>query len=128
MRFKDLGVFEAALIKFIDPDLAKYPSSHGYNFYDNIGLGVKLRYFARLNLPLWLKVYIKKHYYDQADERLTLHDGRTTLPFYLTRRYLDKIFTSKELVMSEYFHIDRIGDPQVLSRALTAELVITDRF
>jgi asparagine synthase (glutamine-hydrolysing) len=128
IRFKHLGVFEAALIKFIDPSLAKYPSSHGYNFYDNIDLRTKIRYFARLNLPLWLKVYVKKHYYDQVDERLTLRRNKLVLPFYLSRSYLDKIFLSKDLAISEYFHIDKINNPQVLSRALSAELVITDRF
>lgn len=128
LKYKNFGVFEAALIKFIDPDLAKYPSQYGHNFYDGITLSLKMQDYFKIHSPLWLKVYIRKHLWSATDVRLALRRERHVLPFYLSRSYLDKIFLSKGLAMSEYFHTDKIDNPRVLSRVLTAELVIADRF
>ena len=79
-------------------------------------------------MPLSLRSYIRKHFYYAAGESLRLRGNEFELPYYLTDRYLDKIFGSSELSISEYVQIDRISDPLFLSRVLTAELVITDRF
>ena len=129
IKHKDYYSFEASLMKFIDPDLAKYPTSHGIDLYNNrLKPLAKAKYFLTLNIPLWLRAYIKKHFWYQESELFRLRGNRVELPFYLTKNYLDRVFQSRDLYISKYVHIDRIYSPEVLSRVLTAELVITDRF
>jgi hypothetical protein len=126
---KHPSAFESALIISIDPELARYPTSQRINLYKNsLYLPTKIRYFVRLNIPLWLRRYIRKHYYHAAGEKVRLSGNKFDLPFYLTEQYLDRIFKSEDLYMSKYVHIGMINDTSVLSRVLTAELVITDRF
>lgn len=129
LKYKQLSIFEAALMKSIDPDLAKYPTSQGVDLFNyRVALRSKAKYFATLHMPLWLKSYLRKHFWYAASEKFRLQGNKFELPFYLTKKYLDRIFHSNDLYMSKYIHIDKINNPQVLSRVLTAELVITDRF
>jgi len=129
-KYKDHpSAFESALIKSIDPELARYPTSQQVNLYNNsVALSGKIRYLTRIYMPLWLKRYIRKHYYHAAGEKLRLSGNKFDLPYYLTEQYLDRIFRPDDFYMSKYVHINMMNDPQVLSRVLTAELVITDRF
>jgi len=41
---------------------------------------------------------------------------------------VDKLFSSNKLNVSRYVHIDKIYDPDMLSRVLSIELLINDRF
>lgn len=126
LKFKDLGLFEAALIKFIDPDLAKYQSVYGFNFFDGIPLNVRMEYFVKLHTPLCLRPWIRKRLW--GDHRLSLNRPKVELPFYLTEKYLYEIFGSEDMNVARYINISNISDPRILSRVLTVELVITDRF
>jgi asparagine synthase (glutamine-hydrolysing) len=129
LKYKDYHSFESALMRFIDPALARYPTSHGIDLLNNrFKLRPKVKYLITLNTPLWLKAYIRKNYWHQRTEILRLRGNRETLPFYLSRDYLSKIFPSHNLGVSQYIHTDKITDPDVLSRVLTAELVITNCF
>ena len=129
ITYKDYYSLEASLMKFVDPDLAKYPTSHGIDLYNNrFKLPAKAKYYLTLNIPLWLRAYIKKHFWYQESELFRLRGNKVELPFYLTKHYLDRVFPSHDLYISKYVHIDKIYSPEVLSRVLTAELVITDKF
>ena len=129
LKYKDFYFFEAALMKFIDRDLARYPTSHGIDLFNNrLKLSAKVKYLIALNTPLWLKAYVRKHVYHRNTELLKLQGNKSDFPFYLKNKYLDRIFQVNNICMSKYIHIDKIADPEVLSRVLTAELVITDRF
>jgi len=129
IRFKNLSIFEAALVKAIDPDLAKHPTSQGYDlFYHKIGLRKRMEYNVRLNMPFGLRAYLRKHFYSGAGERLRLKGNKFDLPYYFGKEYLAGIFKSDELALSEYVHLDEIANPSILSRVLTAELVVNDRF
>jgi asparagine synthase (glutamine-hydrolysing) len=129
LKYKNYFTFESALMKFIDPDLARYPTSHGIDlFYNRFKLNAKAKYLITLNTPLWLKAYIRKHFWYQRSELFRLHGNKSELPFFLTGKYLDRIFKTTDFQVSRYVHVDKITDPDVLSRVLTAELVITDRF
>jgi hypothetical protein len=129
LKCKNFYTFESALMKFIDPDLARYPTSHGIDLFNNrFKLSAKIRYLVTLNTPLWLKAYIRKHFWYQKSELFRLHGNKSDLPFFLNKKYLDRIFRANSFCMSQYVHIDKITNPEVLSRVLTAELVISDRF
>jgi asparagine synthase (glutamine-hydrolysing) len=129
LKYKDYFRLEATLMKYIDAKLAGYPTSHGIDLFSNhLETKAKLKYMVTLNTPLWLKAYIRKHYWHQKTEIIRLTGNSSTLPFYLAGRYLKRIFSAEDLCMSRYVDIEKIAEPDLLSRVLTAELVITDRF
>jgi hypothetical protein len=122
IKYKNIGIFEAAIIKSIDPVLAKYPSEYGFNFFDPLKSSTKIKYFFEINLPIFLRPFIRKHFLNRG----TIDKNK--FPFYFKKNYLNKIFLFDHLTISKYFNIDKIDDPEILSRALTAELLLTDRF
>jgi hypothetical protein len=114
---KHNGAFEAALICRLDPNLARYSSVYGFNFYDPIPLATApggcrwgLGRFA-LAARLWGRRHTEM--------------GRA-LPFYLRQEYVEEVVDSRALRVSEYVHVDRIRDVDMLNRALTVELVLGD--
>ena len=121
-KYKYLDVFKAALIKLIDPALAKYPSQYGFNFYDydKIPVRIKMKTYMQYHTPTVLRPFIRAHFWKQ--------ENKGKFPYYLTREYLDTVFPPSELVISEYINIDKITDPNMLSRVLSVELLLTDRF
>jgi hypothetical protein len=122
LEFKQSGDCEAALIKFIDPALAKYPTTRGYSFYDGISPKAKMKYLLKVHTPIWLRPYIRKRKWKQNNI------GTDKFPYYFAKGYLDRIFPSSELNVSKYVHIDKIYDPDMLSRVLSVELVLTNRY
>ena len=117
-----LGYFKAALIKFIDPALANYPSQYGYNFYDydKIPTKIKMKTFLRYHTPTTLRPFLRAHFWKQGE--------KVKFPYYLTKDYLNMVFPSSELVISEFVDINKITDPDMLSRALSVELILTGKF
>jgi len=116
-KFKFYGRFEAALIKFIDPALAKYPSLYGYNFYDEPPLRKKTKETIYFNTPAFIKeIKIRKQF------------NSLSLPYYLKDDYISKIFDTKKLEISKYVHLDKITNPGMKSRALSLELLLKDIF
>jgi hypothetical protein len=129
LKFKDNSVFEAALMRYIDPGLARFPTAQGVDLmYNKMKMSDRLNNTARQHIPVWLKAYLRTHFYNGAGEHLSWTGNRLQLPYNMTDEYLAKIFPNKELGVSQYFKVDAINNPAVLSRALTAELVISDRF
>ncbi len=129
VKFKDSSLFESALMRAIDPGLATFPTAQGVDLMHNrMKLSRKLNNTARQHIPVWLKAYLRTHFYNGAGEHLSWTGNKSQLPYNLTDEYLDKIFPSKDLTISQYFRIDAINNPAVLSRALTAELVINNQF
>jgi len=122
IKFKNIGRFESAIIRSVDPVLAKYPSQYGFNFFDSLKFSTKIKYFFEINLPIFLRPFYRKHLLNRSRR------DKHRFPFYFKKNYLNKIFLSNHLELSKYFNIDKIDDPEILSRALTAELLLTDRF
>jgi asparagine synthase (glutamine-hydrolysing) len=120
LQYKQLGVFEAALIRSIDPHLARYRSAYGFSFSGDIRPLTRIIYFSKVYTPVSLRPFIRKHLWKKGDKRC--------LPFYLTKEYLARVFPSSELCVSEYACVDRITNPDLLSRILSVELLVTDRF
>ncbi|HEY97627.1 MAG TPA: hypothetical protein G4O16_05540 [Dehalococcoidia bacterium] len=123
IRYKDYGVFEAALINYIDPALAQYYSiQYGYKYseYKNIPFTKKLRYLARIHSPIILRPIIRRNYWKRDQF------GRDKFPYYLESRYLKQVFPNDDLTISRYINIDKITKYTMMSRALSAELVMND--
>ncbi|MBW1791353.1 MAG: hypothetical protein JRJ14_03660 [Deltaproteobacteria bacterium] len=121
MKYRSFGQFEAALIKRIDPHLAKYPSAYGFNFYDPVRWRRKVLKTVRQNLPYFLQPMIPV-----AQRKMKAM--RFKPPFFFNGEYLQEIFEGKDLGVYQYINIDRIKDPNMLSRVLSVELLIEDRF
>ena len=128
LKYRNYGIFQAALIKYIDADVAKYQSHYGYNFFDDMPIKGKIPHYVKLHTPVWLRAYIRKRFWSKTDIRLKLGRKQPDIPYYLSKEYLDRIFKLSKLNLSEYIDINKIKDLDILSRMLTAELVIDNRF
>ena len=58
IKFKIAGKFEAALIKEINPEIAKFPSNHGFNFYDGPNLKAKISELQRMYIPVKMRYLV----------------------------------------------------------------------
>ncbi len=113
IRFKEHGRFNAALIRSLDPALARYPSAYGWDFAGAPPLMARLRSRAQQNVPIsW-----------RLSRRRQRYLGRP-VPYYLEAPYLKELFGNRELAIREYLDPDRIHDPVKKARALTAELLL----
>jgi asparagine synthase (glutamine-hydrolysing) len=119
MRYRSHGRFEAALIKHIDPQLAKYPSAYGFNFHDPVRPRRRFLSSVREKLPNFLQPVIP-----MAHRKLRAL--RFQPPFYMSGEYLAKVFSGRDLGVARYVHMERIKDPAMLSRVLSVELIIRD--
>lgn len=113
------GAFEAALIRRLDPNLARYPSIYGFNFYDPIPLGVPPG--GRRPGLFWLPLLARLR---------RRHRGSTARarPFYLWDEYVGEVVDIRAMRIAEYVHLNRITDVDMLNRALTVELLLADTF
>jgi hypothetical protein len=127
-KFSDYSVFTAAMIKYLDPKLAKYDSHYGYNFYDGMHLSGKIGQYAKLYTPVWLRGYIRKRLWQADRKKLTLTKKKPTMPYYLTKEFQNEIFKMNDFYISKYIDLDKIENWKILSRVLSAELIIRDAF
>jgi hypothetical protein len=128
LRFKQSGLFEAALIRFIDPVIAQYPSVYGFTFADKVTALRKVRDYIKVNTPVFLRPLMRRRLWNAGTVSLRLGRGKKEFPFYLGEDYLREIFPSKDLFVSKYVDLNRVTDAEMLSRILSAELVLNDRF
>jgi hypothetical protein len=117
LKFKNSGVFQAALIREMDTDISKYQSDYGFNFYDKIGLKYKIKDYARVNTPIFLRRIIRKR-----------KRSNTRMPYFLNQDYLLDIVRFSQLSINKYINVEKINNPEVLSRVLTLELFINNKF
>ncbi len=115
IRFKYCGRFEAALIGHIDAALAKYDSQYGINFSDPIPLAYRVSHWANRSVPLPMRL-IKR--------RLNLRKQARPMPYYLQGEHVRQVVDMRHLRISEFIDIDQIGDPALLSRALSVEVLL----
>jgi len=117
---KEMGRFHAALIRRADPRLAAYPSVYGHSFAGPIPWKVRFKNAAMVN-----SLYLPKPLVRALKTR-----GRIPgkMPWYLQKRYVGDIVDLKALEISRFIHVDQIKSPSMLSRALTVELLLADRF
>jgi len=120
-RYKKVGLLEIAVIKKLYPSVAKYPSTRGYDFVNPVPLKYRFIEWAKVHTPIHLRPYLRWR-------RALREVAAAGWPWYLTPRYTSTLFDLKSLEISRYVHLDKVMTPLRLSRALTAELVLTDRF
>lgn len=130
VKYKNNGGFEADLIKFLDPDLAKIRSNYGFNFYDKQPFKSTLIEWFKIHTPLNFKKIVKKIVRTKKNK-----DNR---PFYVENKYVQEslqisdyvkgMLDVKQLAVEEYINFDQVSDPAVVSRALSVELLLKDKF
>jgi hypothetical protein len=118
-RQKEAGEFEAALIRRLNPKLAAYDSAYGYNFSDKPPLAALIKNSLVTNLPVTAQRLLRKGKY-----RLSSNSK----PYYLHRDFLDTVAGVDGSFIDEYFNLENIRDPLMLSRLHTINLVLTDPF
>jgi len=120
IRYKEHAGFVRALNRYVDPALAKYPSIYGYNFIDPLGWGPWTKECLKVHTPVCLRRFLRQHF---------LHRPSTNdLPPYISRDCLETIFDMKSWEIARYVDIERIRQSGTLRRALTVELLLTDRY
>lgn len=118
IAYKYFGRLEAALIHRLDPALAAYPSNYGPNFTAPPSAARRLKTLATMHLPLAVR----------RARRRRRAPAAPTPPYYLRRDYLAGIVDFADPAVGEFVDLDRLHDPLRLSRALTVELLLSDRF
>ncbi|MFM8331881.1 MAG: hypothetical protein ACKN9T_09345 [Candidatus Methylumidiphilus sp.] len=114
IKHKYCGEFQARLIQFLAPTLAKYPSHYGINFSDPIPPRYRLLRLIERNIPLKIRL-LKRSKISLAGPR----------PYYFADDYLSQVFDLSNLKVAEYVDIDKIDNPEILSRALSVELLLS---
>jgi hypothetical protein len=116
IQFKYCGRFEGSLIKEIDPALARYNSAYGINFFDPIPFSYRSRHAAERHIPLWVRLVIR---------RLRAKRTAANWPYYLGDDYVREVLDTRNMRVSEFVDVKKIEDPELLSRALSAELLLS---
>jgi hypothetical protein len=107
------------LIRRLNPKLAAYDSAYGYNFSDKPPLAALIKNSLVTNLPVTAQRLLRKGKY-----RLSSNSK----PYYLHRDFLDTVAGVDGSFIDEYFNLENIRDPLMLSRLHTINLVLTDPF
>jgi len=114
IRFKNHGLFQAALIKKINPALAAYPSDYGHAFDGPIPAKRRLKDLATLLRPPVLRKYLYR-----------LHKrSRDSWPYYLGEDYLREILPSGFQYMPRFFKLDRVTDEAQFKRICSIEYLL----
>lgn len=118
LTYREHGVFQAALIGRADPALAAAPSAYGYSPSDGPGLKARIRRRLVRALPLKLRPVMHR-----VRKRL----NPKPMPAYLRSDYLRAVFPDGQPHIDEWVDVQRIRAPDMLSRALTVELLLSGR-
>ena len=116
VKYKEHGFFQNELMKHFDPELSKYNSQYGINFYNKISMKKKLTDSFFKIIPIAFRPFLK-------DKKRKL-----TLPYYMEEKYIKEVFGSEEFILKDYLNLERIKDKNMLSRAMTVEIFLRDIF
>lgn len=116
IRYKNNGVFQAAIITAVDPRLASYTSSYGYNFTEPLPAKQRAAGFAKRNVPVWLRPQLRKRYRQFASSK----------PYWLSDEYVGTILDLKQMTVAGHISIDGIRNMDMLSRVYSVELLLHD--
>jgi hypothetical protein len=114
IRYKYCGKVHAQLIRRAWPSLAGYQSDYGINFADPIPAKYRLRRMIDRHIPFAVRMLARKH-------KPRMVAGK---PYYLSEGYLESVFDLKSMAVEEYVNLSRLNDPELLSRALSVELLL----
>ena len=111
VKYKNHGYYEARLINKISPTLASYMSDYGHDFSGTIPFKRKLKDWATLIRPTWLRKYtyrMKKH-------------SKQGWPYYLGDDYMAKVLPNGWCFMPEFFDMNKVNDLGQFKRIATLE-------
>lgn len=112
VKFKYYGLFEAALIRAIDPRLAAYPSAYGHDFLSPPSRGHRLSEWSSTLRPPLLR---------RLTFRLRNRMSKAPLPWYLTPDFTKILLPDGLRHMSGLFRAERVHDAGQMNRILTLE-------
>ncbi len=116
--WKNEGVFESRLIQIADAKLASYPSCYGFNFLENPGLKRRLKGALERRVPVALRPWLRRKVHNKG------RSPAGTLPYFLQPRFLEEIGISKMPATGHLVDIQGIRSPDILSRALSVEILM----
>jgi asparagine synthase (glutamine-hydrolysing) len=116
LSLKNHGRFEARLIRAVSPALAGYASDYGHAFDCDPPLSRIVKDHATLLRPPWLRRYAYRLRYRNARRR----------PRWLAPHMLQRVLDVRMPVMSRFFHLDRVNDPEVFARIATLEYLFAN--
>jgi hypothetical protein len=114
VRLKYYGRLQAEIIKRVDPILAGYKSSYGINFSDAIPAKYRFKRMVERHIPLAIR---------QLKRRIS-PAGYGHIPYYMSEEYIKCLMDTNDLQISEFVDINKINNPEILSRALSIELLL----
>jgi|GEM_PF-3204854 len=119
VRYKTLGRFEAALIRQLDPGLAKFRSNYGFNFYEGPSKGTQIREQIRMMFTPSMKKQFKF-----LLRKKKASDPWARMPLYLKEEHLQDLLDLNHLTVTHHIDIRKVKDPLCLSRIWTVELLL----
>lgn len=111
LRFKNHGLFEARLIERLAPSIARYPSGYGYRFSELPPLRHRVKSWATLFRPPWLRRYSYRLRFARPRPR----------PAFLQRGPLDRLMDTSMPYMRRYFRPECLHDAGAFNRVATME-------
>lgn len=112
LAHKNHGIFEAALIRHIDPRLAAYNSAYGYNFASPPPLSARLKDWATYLRPPRLRKMIY---------RMKNRPHTSVMNGSLSKDCRSLYLPEGTPVMDRYFHVGRVANREQLNRIFTLE-------
>jgi len=111
LKFKIGGKFEAALLKKINPDIAKYNSNYGFNFYDGPPPKYKILDWFKLHTPIPVRPLLRviKSRQSAGLEKL---------------KETSRIIFDEPYLIDEYINRDKVKNLDMYSRILTIEFYL----
>jgi len=106
------GWFERQMIRRVSFSLARYPSSHGYDFENGPSAFERAKEMVTRNLPICMRA---------GRRRLSLRRSRF---YFHSDRYVQARFGAGPLEVQKYVNLSQLGDTLAFSRALTIERML----
>lgn len=114
IAWKSFGIFEARMIRRLNPRLAAYSSDYGFSFAEDPPLGYRLKSsLLSYRRPPWLR---------RLSYRLQYRKPRPR-PYFLQPTYLRTVLDDGFPLMRHLFRPDAINDPEVFNRVATMEYI-----
>ena len=107
------------MIRRLNPKLAAYDSAYGYNFSSNPSTMVAFKNSFTQNIPVSAQRLLRK---------LRYRCSSLNMPYYLQQDYIDSVVPVEDSLTDEYFNLENIRDPLMVSRLQTINLVLSDPF
>ena len=114
IKYKYAGELHAALLRKADAGLAKRGSSYGINFYDPVPAAYRAQRMLERHIPLSARLLARKYRAAKPG----------AMPYYLAKDYIESVVDYGAPRVGEFVDFANIKDPEILSRALSVEVML----